>query len=104
MAIFEITTADYEDVVLKSTKPVLIDFWAAWCGPCRMLSPIIDEIAEEKNDVLFCKVNVDDEPELAAQFGVMSIPTVVIIENGELKRTSVGYKQKEEMLEFIYEK
>ena len=82
MSVVKLTTAEFENVAAKSAKPVLIDFWASWCGPCRMLSPVIDEVSEERNDVLFCKVNVDEEPELAKKFGVMSIPTLVLLENG----------------------
>lgn len=101
MAVVKLTTAEFENVAAKSAKPVLIDFWASWCGPCRMLSPVIDEVSEERNDVLFYKVNVDEEPELAKKFGVMSIPTLVLLENGHEKGTSVGYIPKEEVLEFL---
>lgn len=101
MSVVKLTTADFENVAAKSAKPVLIDFWASWCGPCRMLSPVIDEVSEERGDVLFCKVNVDEEPELAKKFGVMSIPTLVLLENGRQKATSVGYIPKEEVLEFL---
>ncbi len=101
MAVVKLTTAEFENVAAKSAKPVLIDFWASWCGPCRMLSPVIDEVSEERDDVLFCKVNVDEEPELAKKFGVMSIPTLVLLENGLQKAMSVGYIPKEEVLEFL---
>ena len=77
MAVITITKENFEAEVLKSAQPVLLDFWAAWCGPCRMLSPIVDEVAEERTDVKVGKVNVDEQPELASQFGVMSIPTPV---------------------------
>jgi len=101
MAVIKLTHETFEEVAKNSTVPVLIDFWAPWCGPCRMLGPVIDEISEERNDIKVCKVNVDEEEELAAMFGVMSIPTVVLMENGEVKRTSVGFKPKNEMLAFI---
>ena len=101
MAVIKLTHETFEEVAKNSTVPVLIDFWAPWCGPCRMLGPVIDEIAEEKGDIKVCKVNVDEEEELAAMFGVMSIHTVVLMEGGEVKRTSVGFKQKSEMLAFI---
>ena len=77
MAVITITKENFETEVLKSAQPVLLDFWAAWCGPCRMLSPIVDEVAEERTDVKVGKVNVDEQPELASQFGVMSIPTLL---------------------------
>lgn len=103
MAIVELTADEYESVVEKSEKPVLIDFWAPWCGPCRMLSPVVDEISDERDDIVFCKVNVDEEKELAQKFGVMSIPTLVYLEGGEQKRVSVGYKPKEDVVAFLDE-
>lgn len=96
-----ITPENFEAEVLQSEKPVLIDFWASWCGPCRMLSPIVDEIAGERNDIKVCKINVDENEELAAQFGVMSIPMLVVMENGEIKNTSVGYVPKEKVLALL---
>lgn len=101
MAVHSITTADFDDVVLNSKKPVVIDFYANWCGPCKMLSPVVDEVSDERDDVLFVKVNVDEEEELAAKFGVMSIPMLVLIENGEVKKTSLGYKPKEDLLKLL---
>ena len=93
-----INSENFKKEVLNADKPVLVDFWASWCGPCRMLSPIVDEIAGEREDIKVCKVNVDENEELAAQFGVMSIPMLVVIENGEVKKTSVGYISKDEVL------
>ena len=101
MAVTVLTSENFETEALKSDKLVLIDFWAPWCGPCKMLSPIIDEIAEERDDIKICKLNVDDEHDIAKGFGVMSIPTLIILENGEVKATSVGYKPKDAVLAFI---
>lgn len=101
MAVITLTSENFEIEAVKSDKPVLIDFWAAWCGPCKMLSPIVDEIAEERDDVKICKINVDEEAELAAKFGVMSIPTLIFMENGEVKATSIGYKPKKDVLALI---
>ena len=96
MAELEITKYNFNTEVLLSDKPVLVDFWASWCGPCRMLAPVIAEIAEEHaSDLKVGKVNVDEQPELAAQFGVASIPTVILFKNGEPVRASVGYVPKE---------
>lgn len=89
MAVVTITTENFAQEVLHSDKPVLLDFWASWCGPCRMLSPIVDEVAEERTDVKVGKVNVDEQPDLAAQFGVMSIPTLLVFEQGKLVRQAV---------------
>ena len=94
MAVITITKENFEAEVLKSAQPVLLDFWAAWCGPCRMLSPIVDEVAEEHTDVKVGKVNVDEQPDLAAEFGVMSIPTLLLFENGKLVRQAVGARPK----------
>lgn len=102
MAEIRITSENFEEEVLGSQIPVLVDFWASWCGPCRMLGPVVAEIAEELDGkVKVGKVNVDEEGELAAQFGIMSIPTVMIFKNGEVSATSIGYQPKEELLKLL---
>jgi len=101
MAEIKLTKENFENEVAKSDKPVLIDFWASWCGPCRMISPIIAEIAEEKPDIKVCKVNVDEEPELAAAFNVSSIPMLAVVKDGKLANTAVGYMPKEKVLELL---
>ena len=90
MSVVTITKDNFNSEVLQSDKPVLLDFWATWCGPCRMLSPIVDQVADERTDVKVGKVNVDEQPELAAKFGVMSIPTLLVFKNGKLVNQSVG--------------
>ena len=99
MAVITITKENFAQEVLQSAKPVLLDFWASWCGPCRMLSPVVDEVAEERTDVKVGKVNVDEQPELAGQFGVMSIPTLLVFEQGKLVRQAVGARPKAGVLD-----
>lgn len=101
MKVLHITKETFENEVLKSDKPVLLDFWASWCGPCRMIAPTLDEIAEEREDVKVCKVNVDEEPELASQYHVVSIPTLYVIENGKIVNQSLGAKPKAQILEML---
>lgn len=101
MSVLHITTATFENEVLHSDKPVLLDFWASWCGPCRMVGPILDEIADERSDIKVCKINVDEQPALAAQFGVMSIPTLVVIKNGQEVNRSVGALPKARILALL---
>ena len=101
MSVLQITKNNFEAEVMNSVKPVLIDFWASWCGPCKMLSPIVDQIAEETTDVKVGKVNVDEQPELARQFGVMSIPMLVLIKDGKIAQQSVGLKPKATILSMI---
>lgn len=101
MAVVTITKENFEQEVLQSEKPVLLDFWASWCGPCRMLSPVVDEVAEERTDVKVGKVNVDEQPELAGQFGVMSIPTLLVFEQGKLVRQAVGARPKASVLDLL---
>ena len=101
MAVITITKENFAQEVLQSEKPVLLDFWASWCGPCRVLSPVVDEVAEERTDVKVGKVNVDEQPELAGQFGVMSIPTLLVFEQGKLVRQAVGARPKASVLDLL---
>ncbi len=101
MSVITITKDNFQREVLESNKPVLLDFWAAWCGPCRMLSPVVDEIAEERTDIKVGKVNVDEEQELAAAFQVMSIPTLVVMNNGKAVAQSMGVRPKQQILSML---
>jgi len=98
MAELKITKENFKEAVLQSPLPVLVDFWATWCGPCRMLAPILEELAEEYADTaVIGKINVDEEPELANQFGITSIPTILLFKDGQVSATSVGYRPKEQL-------
>lgn len=101
MSITNINNSNFESEVINSDKKVLADFWAPWCGPCRMLLPTLEELAEDLSDVKICKINVDDESELAARFGIMSIPTLIVFENGRIVSKSVGVRSEDEILEML---
>ena len=95
MSALNITKENYEQEVLQSSKPVLLDFWAPWCGPCRMVVPIVEQLAQDRPDIKVGKVNVDEQPELASQFGVMSIPTLVVLKEGKVVNQAVGARPRE---------
>lgn len=101
MEIVKITKDNFETEVVGSDKVVLIDFWAIWCGPCKMLSPIIEEVAREADDIKVCKVNVDEEPELTAKFGIVSIPTLIVMRDGKIVNQSVGYMEKAQIIDLV---
>ena len=101
MSVININKNNFQEVVMHSDKPVLLDFWASWCGPCQMVSPIVDEIAAERSDIKVCKINVDEQPELAARFGVMSIPTLVVMKNGKVINQAVGARPKAQILAML---
>ncbi len=101
MKAIELKSNEFENVVLKNEKPVLVDFWAPWCGPCRMVVPIVEEIAEEREDIVVCKVNVDQEGELAQRFGIMSIPTLIVFKDGKPMRQTMGVQPKAAILDLL---
>lgn len=101
MAEITLTKNNFEEEVIKSDVPVLVDFWATWCGPCRMVAPIIAEIAEERKDIKVGKINVDEEPALAAKYGIEAIPSVFLFKNGEVAAKSVGYRPKADLLKML---
>ena len=103
MAVLKITTENFEKEVLKSTKPVLLDFYADWCGPCQMMAPELEAFAEENDSIKVCKLNVDEATDLALTFGVMSIPTVLLFKNGQEEKRFVGAKEKHQIAEFVGE-
>ena len=101
MSIMNIDKANFTQEVVNSDVPVLLDFWAPWCGPCRRVGPILDEIAQERTDIKVGKVNVDEQPDLAGQFGVMSIPTMVVLQNGRVVNQAMGARPKEQILSLL---
>lgn len=101
MSVVNINQSNFEAEVLNADKKVLVDFWAPWCGPCRMVSPIVDAIAEERSDIKVGKINVDDEEELAVRFGIMSIPTLLVFEGGKVVTSAIGARSKEDILKML---
>ena len=101
MSVLNITNANFEAEVINSDKPVLLDFWASWCGPCKMIAPIVHEIAEERDDIKVGKINVDEEMKLAMKFGIQSIPTLIVIKDKKAVAQSVGYQSKEQILSML---
>lgn len=101
MSVVTVTSENFETEVLQESKPVLLDFWAVWCGPCRMVSPIVDEIADERDDIKVGKINVDEQNALAQQFGIMSIPTLVVMKDGKMVNKAIGAMPKENILALL---
>lgn len=101
MSVVNINQSNFEAEVLNAGKKVLVDFWAPWCGPCRMVSPIVDAIADERDDIKVGKINVDDEEELAVRFGIMSIPTLLVFEGGKIVNSAIGARSKEDILKML---
>ena len=101
MSVINISLNNFENEVLRSDKPVLLDFWASWCGPCRMVGPILEEIAQEREDIKVAKVNVDEEQELASRFGIMSIPTLMVIRDGKVVNQAMGARPKNAILDLL---
>ena len=101
MSAIKVSKNNFNEEVLRSDRPVLLDFWASWCGPCRMVGPILDEIAEEREDIKVCKINVDEEPELASEYQIMSIPSLMVLKDGKIVNRSVGAKPKAQILAML---
>ena len=101
MSAIQVNKDNFQEVVLNSDKPVLVDFWASWCGPCRMVAPVLEEIANERSDVKVCKINVDEEPELAGRYNVMSIPTLLAVKEGQVVNQAVGARPKSQILSLL---
>lgn len=101
MSVVNITSENYDEIAVRGSKKVLLDFWASWCGPCRMVAPIVEQIAQERSDIIVGKVNVDEQMALAMEFGIASIPTLVVVQSGEIRNKAIGYMPKEEILALL---
>lgn len=101
MSVINVNKNNFKEEVIESKKPVLLDFWATWCGPCRMVGPIVEEIAKERPDIKVCKINVDEQDELASAFSIMSIPTLMVVKEGKIVNETVGARPKESILEML---
>ena len=101
MSVIHITKENFEEKVLKAESKVLLDFWATWCGPCKMIAPYIEQVAQEREDIIVGKIDVDEEPALAARFGIVSIPTLVVLEKGEVIKKVLGYRPKADILKLL---
>lgn len=102
MEIITVSKKNFEDEVIKSTKPVLVDFWASWCMPCKMMLPVVESVAKESGDIFkVVKINVDEEPELASRYGIMSIPTFLVFKNGKVTNMTVGMQDKQEIIKLL---
>lgn len=101
MATIAVSDADFEEKVLKADKPVVLDFWAQWCGPCKMIGPVLEELSDERDDVIIAKMDIDANPDTPTQFGVRSIPTLLVFKNGEAVATAMGAKPKAQLAQWI---
>ena len=101
MSVVNVKKNDFQSQVMQAEGTVLVDFWAAWCGPCRMVGPVVEEISNERQDIKVCKINIDEEPELAREFGVMSIPTLMVVKNGEVVKKEIGARPKADIVAML---